>query len=72
MRGIGLRLDTVTQSVVGNADEPDGDTQAQRLSGSADAVRRFGLDRGILEVPDDFDAPLPDDVIDAFERAPLP
>ena len=31
-------------------------------------AHRFGLDRGRLVVPDDFDAPLPDDVIAAFGR----
>lgn len=30
--------------------------------------REFGRDRGRFEVPDDFNAPLPDDVLDAFER----
>ena len=30
--------------------------------------RTLGADRGLFEVPDDFDAPLPDDVVDAFER----
>ena len=29
---------------------------------------RYGLMKGQFEVPDDFDAPLPDDVIAAFER----
>jgi prevent-host-death family protein len=29
--------------------------------------RVFGRDRGLFEVPDDFDAPLPDDVLEAFE-----
>ncbi len=29
--------------------------------------RVFGLDEGRFAVPDDFDAPLPDDVLDAFE-----
>jgi prevent-host-death family protein len=29
--------------------------------------RRFGMDRGRLVVPDDFDDPLPDDLLDAFE-----
>lgn len=28
---------------------------------------QFGRDRGLFEVPDDFDAPLPDDVQRAFE-----
>lgn len=31
------------------------------------APRKFGIDRGIFEVPDDFDAPLPADVLDTFE-----
>jgi prevent-host-death family protein len=31
------------------------------------ARRRFGMDRGVFEVPDDFDAPLPKDVLDSFE-----
>ncbi len=26
-----------------------------------------GLDRGLVDVPDDFDAPLPPDLLDAFE-----
>jgi len=30
--------------------------------------REFGLDRGRFTVPDDFDAPLPDEVLDAFEK----
>jgi prevent-host-death family protein len=29
--------------------------------------RAFGVDRGRLVVPDDFDAPLDDGVVDAFE-----
>ncbi len=29
--------------------------------------RRFGMDQGVFEVPDDFDAPLPKDVLDGFE-----
>jgi len=31
------------------------------------ADRVLGSDRGVLVVPDDFDAPLPDSVLDAFE-----
>ncbi len=30
--------------------------------------RVFGQDRGLFEVPDDFDAPLPEDVLASFER----
>lgn len=29
--------------------------------------RRFGADAGLFSVPDDFDAPLPDDVLNDFE-----
>ena len=32
------------------------------------AVRRLGIDRGLWVVPDDLDAPLPDDVLAAFEH----
>ena len=31
-------------------------------------ARRFGLDRGRWVVPEDFDAPLPDEVLASFER----
>lgn len=31
-------------------------------------VRRLGIDRGLFAVPDDFDRPLSEDVLDAFER----
>lgn len=30
--------------------------------------RRLGIDRGRWVVPDDFDAPLPDDVLASFEQ----
>jgi prevent-host-death family protein len=29
--------------------------------------QRLGLDEGLFVVPDDFDAPLPDEVLDSFE-----
>ncbi len=32
------------------------------------AARRLGIDRGLFTVPDDFDEPLPDDLLDTFER----
>lgn len=32
-----------------------------------ESPRPWGLATGTFEVPDDFDAPLPDDVLDAFE-----
>lgn len=41
---------------------------AARLVGiPAGALRRFGLDRGRLVVPDDFDAPLNAAELDSFE-----
>jgi prevent-host-death family protein len=41
---------------------------AARLVALSEAGRRhFGIDRGRLIVPGDFDAPLDDDVLDAFE-----
>lgn len=30
--------------------------------------RVLGRDRGLFEIPDDFDAPLPEELLDAFER----
>lgn len=40
-----------------------------RLTGlvSATSRRPLGLLKGKIAVPDDFDAPLPDDIINAFE-----
>ena len=39
-----------------------------RLVPAVDAPKRtFGIDRGSFEVPDDFDAPLPRALLDAFE-----
>jgi prevent-host-death family protein len=32
------------------------------------ARRLLGLDEGLYEVPEDFDSPLPDDVLSGFER----
>jgi prevent-host-death family protein len=31
------------------------------------ANRVPGLDKGVIQIPDDFDAPLPDDVLELFE-----
>jgi hypothetical protein len=30
--------------------------------------RELGFDRDVLDVPADFDAPLPEDLVDEFER----
>jgi hypothetical protein len=37
-----------------------------------DAVRPLGMDRGKIWVADDFDAPLPDDLLKAFYGGELP
>ena len=42
-------------------------TVVARLVPVVPAVRRLGMDRGRYVVPDDFDAPLPDAEIAAFE-----
>lgn len=34
----------------------------------AQNARRLGIDRGVYTVPDDFDAALPDDVLETFHR----
>jgi prevent-host-death family protein len=45
-----------------------GEEVARLVPALPGGARRFGLDRGRFEVPVDFDAPLPDDVIADFER----
>jgi prevent-host-death family protein len=43
-------------------------TPVARLSAYQDKRKRvLGRDRGLFKIPDDFDAPLPDDVLDSFE-----
>ncbi|KWF64772.1 hypothetical protein [Burkholderia pseudomultivorans] len=39
---------------------------AERSASAASPVR-FGVLRDQIRIPDDFDAPLPDDLLDAFE-----
>ena len=41
---------------------------ARLISMSETRPRRLGADEGRFEIPDDFDAPLPDHVLAAFER----
>lgn len=45
-----------------------GEEVARLVPTQPTAVRRFGVDRGRWTVPEDFDAPLPDDTLAAFER----
>jgi prevent-host-death family protein len=44
----------------------DGEPVARLVALSPRPGRRLGLDAGRFVVPDDFDAPLPDDVLDGF------
>ena len=51
--------------LITQADQPI--AQLQSVPQVPDEPRPFGLARGEFRVPDDFDAPLPDDILDAFE-----
>ncbi|MFP5346972.1 MAG: type II toxin-antitoxin system Phd/YefM family antitoxin [Actinomycetes bacterium] len=43
-----------------------GQVVARLVSAESSAPRRLGMDVGRLDVPDDFDAPLPDEVLHVF------
>ncbi len=45
-----------------------GEAVARLVPARAAETRRLGIDRGRYVVPDDFDAPLPEDVLAVFER----
>ncbi|KQM52238.1 antitoxin [Pseudomonas sp. Leaf15] len=42
---------------------------AQLITAGQYRSQRIGLMKGKLTVPDDFDAPLPDEVLDTFQKA---
>ncbi len=44
-----------------------GEEVASLVAVRGGSKRRFGIDRGRFVVPDDFDDPLPDELLDAFE-----
>jgi prevent-host-death family protein len=46
----------------------DGDPIAKLVPFRPPSRRRFGIDQGVFRVPDDFDAPLPEEVLEDFER----
>ena len=48
-----------------------GRAMAQLVSITKPKGPRIGAMKGMFVVPDDFDAPLPDDLLDAFEGNPL-
>jgi prevent-host-death family protein len=45
-----------------------GEEVARLVPAQRGGGRQLGIDRGRYTVPDDFDAPLPDDVLAVFER----
>ncbi|MDA8315862.1 MAG: type II toxin-antitoxin system Phd/YefM family antitoxin [Actinomycetota bacterium] len=44
-----------------------GEPAARLVAARSGSSRRFGLDRGRLVIPSDFDAPLDSEVLDSFE-----
>jgi antitoxin (DNA-binding transcriptional repressor) of toxin-antitoxin stability system len=44
--------------------------EIRAVSRPGDEPRPWGLARGTFTIPDDFDNPLPDEVLDAFEGHP--
>lgn len=44
-----------------------GEPIARLVPFEREASRRFGIDRGRLDIPEDFDAPLPEEVLEGFE-----
>ena len=53
--------------VITQADEVVAEVKPVRVAAVAQEPRPYGLCAGEFVVPDDFDAPLPDDILDAFE-----
>jgi prevent-host-death family protein len=45
-----------------------GEVVAKIVPAGVAGPRRFGIDEGVFEVPDDFDEPLSADVLGLFER----
>lgn len=57
------RVATGEEIVIARGGEP----VARLVPLARSALRTLGIDRGRFEVPEDFDAPLPDDVLRDFE-----
>jgi prevent-host-death family protein len=58
------RVEKGEEIVIARAGRP----VARLVRFKASAPRSFGHDRGLFEVPDDFDAPLPEEVLELFEQ----
>lgn len=65
LRGYLRRVAAGETLVVIESDKPL--AEIKPIAPSAHEPRPFGLCAGDFVVPDDFDAPLPDDVLDLFE-----
>jgi antitoxin (DNA-binding transcriptional repressor) of toxin-antitoxin stability system len=63
--GLVARVEAGETLVVVRAGQPVAATRPR--PGAAPAPRPFGLAAGEFTVPDDFDAPLPDDILRDFE-----
>ena len=50
-------------SVQTSPNSPNSESDSTR---SQDELRRFGQDRGLYKTPDDFDEPLPEEVLEGF------
>jgi prevent-host-death family protein len=57
------RVEGGEEIVIARAGEP----VARLVPFEGSGRRELGRDRGLFEVPDDFDAPLPEEVLRAFE-----
>ena len=58
------RVETGEEIVICRGDEP----VARLVPVKSGRARQLGLDQDVFEVPEDFDAPLPDEVLEDFER----
>lgn len=56
------RVESGEEVVIRRGDQP----VARLVPIHGATIQRLGIDAGRLEVPDDFDAPLPDEVLDQF------
>jgi prevent-host-death family protein len=61
------RVEAGERLVVVRGGRPVAELRPVTAPGPAPAPRPFGLCAGAFAVPDDFDAPLPDDVLREFE-----
>ena len=61
------RVEAGEHLLVVRGGRPVAELRPVTLSGPGPAPRPFGLCAGAFAVPDDFDAPLPDDILREFE-----